>query len=397
MADDGVDLILDRRWLNWNLRWMQWRRCRRQSDLLSFAASGLQHAFDAISDRLTAYAQATVDRIGARDLQAPRVDRLAVGHAIERFLREWQEPPRPLRWFDDSSSARAYIQQQGAQVARAAYWPQLPLAPVFDAAWYTEGVYPGLTSEMAWLQDVEDWKDWSITTPRARDCHDSDMVEGRFARLRMWMAAVMEAEEAARRKGRVTVPAMAPLRLSDPPIRRWIPLIDAFAAGLFYYWLGPNELVCIGRPALFIADGRLHRADGPAVEWPSGQRHYFWRGIEMPSWVFERPDRLTARWIMLEPNMERRRCMIEQIGHTRFLREAQARLIGKDQYGKLWRAELGDVAPYTVVEVKNGTRELDGQRRRYFLPVPPGARSPHEAVAWTYDLTRDQYRIATRT
>jgi hypothetical protein len=95
--------------------------------------------------------------------------------------------------------------------------------------------------------------------------------------------------------------------------------------------------------------------------------------------------------------MERRRCMIEQIGHTRFLREAQARLIGKDRYGKLWRAELGDVAPYTVVEVQNGTREPDGRRQRYFLPVPPGARSPHEAVAWTYGLTRDQYRIARRT
>jgi hypothetical protein len=50
-----------------------------------------------------------------------------------------------------------------------------------------------------------------------------------------------------------------------------------------------------------------------------------------------------------------------------------------------------------VVEVENGTREPDGSRRHYFLPVPPGARTPHEAVAWTYGLTPDRYWIAART
>ena len=38
--------------------------------------------------------------------------------------------------------------------------------------------------------------------------------------------------------------------------------------------------VCIPRPALWLADGRLHQEDGPSVLWPSGESHYFTHGTE---------------------------------------------------------------------------------------------------------------------
>jgi hypothetical protein len=50
-----------------------------------------------------------------------------------------------------------------------------------------------------------------------------------------------------------------------------------------------------------------------------------------------------------------------------------------------------------VVEVENGTREPNGWRRRYFLRVPPNMRSAHEAVAWTFGLTPEQYAAVRRT
>ena len=58
------------------------------------------------------------------------------------------------------------------------------------------------------------------------------------------------------------------------------PMTEAFEAGLFLYWVRPREVVCVFQPALHVVDGELHRENGPAVEWASGERYWFLRGIE---------------------------------------------------------------------------------------------------------------------
>ena len=66
------------------------------------------------------------------------------------------------------------------------------------------------------------------------------------------------------------------------------PLCSAFRAGLLYFWvLEPQRwrnrhCVCVPRPALHLANGRLHRDDGPAVEWASGVSYWFWEGLQVP-------------------------------------------------------------------------------------------------------------------
>lgn len=59
------------------------------------------------------------------------------------------------------------------------------------------------------------------------------------------------------------------------------PMAEAFEAGLFLYWVGPREVVCVPRPVLHIVGGELHREDGPAVEWASGEGHWFRHGDEI--------------------------------------------------------------------------------------------------------------------
>jgi len=49
------------------------------------------------------------------------------------------------------------------------------------------------------------------------------------------------------------------------------------------------------------------------------------------------------------------------------------------------------------LQVRNGTPEPDGTHRDYFLSVSPAMRSPHEAVAWTYGLSPEQYDVMVRT
>jgi hypothetical protein len=176
-------------------------------------------------------------------------------------------------------------------------------------------------------------------------------------------------------------------------------LVAAFAAGLFYFRIEPAEIICVARPAVWVAERRLHRAAGPAVVWPSGARSFFWQGVEVSDWFIERPEMLTLERIADEWNIEARRHMIERFGFARFVREADATLIGEDHCGRLWSARIGRrfIDPIVVVEVENGTREPDGTRRRYFLRVPPTMRSAREAVAWTYGLTPEQYEDVRRT
>jgi hypothetical protein len=59
--------------------------------------------------------------------------------------------------------------------------------------------------------------------------------------------------------------------------RQACPMTEAFERGLFLYWVGPREVVCVPQPVLHIVDGQLHREDGPAVRM--GKR----RGLLVPA------------------------------------------------------------------------------------------------------------------
>jgi hypothetical protein len=174
-------------------------------------------------------------------------------------------------------------------------------------------------------------------------------------------------------------------------------MTDAFAAGLFLYWLRYREVICVPLPSVWAADGWLHCESGPAIAWPTGERHWFWRSMRMPQWMIEHPERITPSLIRSERNLELRRCMMERFGFERFVRESGAELISEDRFGRLWRINFGGRRVHTMVEVEDGSVRIDGTRRRYFLRVPPRTRSAREAVAWSYGLTAEQYDVAVRT
>jgi hypothetical protein len=168
-------------------------------------------------------------------------------------------------------------------------------------------------------------------------------------------------------------------------------MLKAFLAGLFYLKIERDEVICVPRPSLWIVGCRLHREDGPALAWPTGECRYFWNGVR--DFVVERPHQIASVLIRLERNVERRRCMIERFGIERFIRESGGKLVCKDQCGQLWRVDFGGHEPYAVLEVENGTFETDGTRRPSFLQVPPSMRSPLQAV---YGLSPEHYDVAVR-
>ena len=175
--------------------------------------------------------------------------------------------------------------------------------------------------------------------------------------------------------------------------------LAAVARNAGWWWPFARYAVVTERPTLLARDnvGRLHRGEGPALEFPDGYALWAWRGMPIPVDLAAELPSLTAERIGAETNAELRRVMLEHFGYDRYLREAGARPLHEDETGKLWYLALPGDEPLVMVEVVNATPEPDGTSRIYWLRVPPATRTAREGVAWTFGLTADEYQPMIQT
>ena len=87
-------------------------------------------------------------------------------------------------------------------------------------------------------------------------------------------------------------------------------------------WMVPHESICwlSDRWTKFVrdAEGHLHAADGPAIEFGDGSRAYFWRNIQVPGWAM----RSRAHYRPVDRGERSpvvRRCLIEIMTPRRFI------------------------------------------------------------------------------
>lgn len=184
------------------------------------------------------------------------------------------------------------------------------------------------------------------------------------------------------------------------------PLVRLWAAGVFGFWVAEyphwrqRYCIIVPRPELHLASGRLHRDDGPAVEWPNGVSYWYWEGLPVPKRAAaKQSERARLQVLVRTRNQELRRMLPERIGYERFLELAGARLVQQDDYGKLWHTDLElEGEPVRTVEVVNATPEEDGSYRRYFLRVPPTIRTARSASAWTFGYhDANEYALKKQT
>jgi hypothetical protein len=171
------------------------------------------------------------------------------------------------------------------------------------------------------------------------------------------------------------------------------------------WWL-PHEHICWvseRHNVLRLDDrGRLHSDNGPACAYPDGWGVYAWHGLRLPpgqEWIVDDPDRITPETIMSEDNAEIKRVMVERMGYERFVSDLSAERVHHDDTGTLWRKDLGDDRPpITLVEVLDGTPDaVSGERRRYWLRVPPEMQTARQAVAWSFYETPESYTPEVET
>jgi len=171
----------------------------------------------------------------------------------------------------------------------------------------------------------------------------------------------------------------------------WYPFFEAFEAGCFFFTLDENGDLLVAQPptvALVDEQNRMHCETGPALVWLSDVREYYWHGVQVSEDIVLRPETITAQRIEEERNAEVRRVMIERYpgGQAKYLMDAGAEEIHRDDYGVLYRKEIPGDESIVMVKVVNSTAEADGSFKDYFLRVPPTISRAREAMAWTFGL-----------
>lgn len=161
----------------------------------------------------------------------------------------------------------------------------------------------------------------------------------------------------------------------------------------------PREihLQSVTRPNGTLRGQQLHREEGPALTWGDGWGVHALRGVQVPAWVVEQPQRITVAAIEQAENAEQRRILLERYGWTRFMQDCGATVVDSIPMdhpirglrgARLLRKDLpGDIEPLLYLEMVNSTPEPDGSHRRYLERIDPkayqgeAAHSAHAAMA----------------
>ncbi|WP_415972350.1 DUF6745 domain-containing protein [Rhodococcus sp. 077-4] len=171
-----------------------------------------------------------------------------------------------------------------------------------------------------------------------------------------------------------------------------------------WWWAFENIAVMCERPTAVHVEPlpdslhgevRLHNSIEPALKFGDGSAVHVLSGTVVPSWVIHDP---TVERITVERNVEVRRSAIERIGWDSYLDQAGLRLVDTDDDPgnpgctlQLFATPAGWGGEGRILLAVNGSRERDGERRRYGLRVPGAFASAVDAAGWTYGLAGADY------
>lgn len=162
------------------------------------------------------------------------------------------------------------------------------------------------------------------------------------------------------------------------------------------YCLGPDEAWLVRKPTRIEHDaqGRLHSATRPCIEYADGWSFYAWHGVCVPEKVILHPEEISKQDLLQESNLEVRRAIQERLGADRFVELLGGVYLDQGRHGSLIGVDLGDdpegVAYYVQVQDPS-------TRRQYYLRVPPTITSADAGVAWTFGLSEQEYRPEQET
>jgi hypothetical protein len=403
--------------------------------------------------KLVASAQSLIKRAAAIDWRNPRHHPERVAAAYERWMAK-PGSSRRVRWVADPADVEAW-RARGEGVAavwamlaarnpastpsmiglllnsttdsRAVRWnPAAESATQVAAAWSFTITSHLAAVESNWNEWTTAWADAISNAPLMAEAMSflcagvpwpappmiasaAAGVLAACADTEVW-AAVMDVLTRAQAQERLRAPvaaAVGPIPFErvtnqDEMLAALVataePMITACEAGAFAHTLRDDEIVVLAAPAIWTDGRRLHRGDGPALEWPR-TKLYAWKGVLVPEEAIMEPKRITPKLVYDMRDDSLRQTLIDiyadRHGHRRCMQDMGGIVLHEDPTGRLWSLNPARLLPQPgdlkMVEVVNGTPEPDGSRKTYWLNVPPDVETARQAVAWTYGLTPNDY------
>ena len=138
------------------------------------------------------------------------------------------------------------------------------------------------------------------------------------------------------------------------------------------------------------AQGRFHSLTEAAAVYADGWKVFAVDGAVAPGWCIEQPHRITQKLIDECGDFILRRLLM-RLYPGDYYADCNATRMVTDDIGSLYRKPRANDTDIVFVRVRNSTREPDGTFRDYVLRVPPRIGTPLEAVAWTFDMTPEEY------
>lgn len=183
-----------------------------------------------------------------------------------------------------------------------------------------------------------------------------------------------------------SINAIGAVALNDEAqAKTWLPVLEAFEAGAFAFFVTDAEIFVSTIPAKVAVDDqrRLHCEDGPAFVWVTDVQDYYWHGVNVPpEWIKEKKS-LSATTALKWENLEQRRAALEIVGWANVLNELKAKVIDKDEdeeIGELLEVKLPDIGKERFLKVRCGTGRV------FALPMPPHVKTALEGQAWSYGV-----------
>lgn len=142
------------------------------------------------------------------------------------------------------------------------------------------------------------------------------------------------------------------------------------------------------------AQGRLHSADGMAIQFRDGWGLYVWHGVPVGEQLILHPEQITRKDWLSWRNLEIRRILQERLGNERFIELVGGRCINQGQRAEFIEVDLGEDPEQVArfVRVKDSSTE-----RVYYVRVPPRFGDADAALAWTFDLEKQDYQPSQET
>lgn len=151
-------------------------------------------------------------------------------------------------------------------------------------------------------------------------------------------------------------------------------------------WFFPYKDVCVisEKPIkINLKNGRIHCEDDPSILYKDGFSVYGLNGIIVTKEIVETPhDKLDAKLILNEKNVEVRREIIRKIGMERICKDLDTKILDKKTYDiggyyELISINIGDdrIRPYLrMTNQSTGSIHIEG--------VPPEIKTVDNALAW---------------